>query len=350
MSRHPPSTSAIEQALEQIRSITRATEQTSASRRLATDVDTYTRYRDALSGATAVRRASDAIAVQDPYRAVGLPAVYDPFATAQAELDRARALALDPYASVAFEPEAGLAADTRRLLAHARGDAELDAFRRALDAGVGDRGATAYARDPYAHIAYEPEPGLAADTRTFLATSQGYVDAELDALRRAAEAAGLSHRGSEAYANDVMKLHGSYDPAPLAYDYGAGGYETVPAAEARRLRRHLDDAGAPVARARVPDTSFADELPQATQRRVSRRRGGEAPLAAQAPAPVDSVGELGEQLRQRRLAMGLSQQEFADMAGVGRRFLSELESGKESVELGRVIRVCRAAGLSLRIG
>jgi len=35
------------------------------------------------------------------------------------------------------------------------------------------------------------------------------------------------------------------------------------------------------------------------------------------------------------------------MAGVGRRFVSELENGKETLEIGRVLKVCQALGIDL---
>ncbi|PVM90339.1 hypothetical protein DDF67_10270 [Caulobacter endophyticus] len=45
--------------------------------------------------------------------------------------------------------------------------------------------------------------------------------------------------------------------------------------------------------------------------------------------------------------MNLTQTEFADMAGVGRRFVSELENGKATLELGKVMAACAAAGIDL---
>jgi HTH-type transcriptional regulator/antitoxin HipB len=57
--------------------------------------------------------------------------------------------------------------------------------------------------------------------------------------------------------------------------------------------------------------------------------------------------DLGRLVRQARERMSLTQQAFADLAGVGRRFLSELENGKETLELGKVMRVASAAGISL---
>lgn len=61
--------------------------------------------------------------------------------------------------------------------------------------------------------------------------------------------------------------------------------------------------------------------------------------------PVNSANDVGERVREARKAMGLSQQAFADLAGVGRRFVSELEGGKATLEFERVLKVCQAAGI-----
>jgi y4mF family transcriptional regulator len=63
--------------------------------------------------------------------------------------------------------------------------------------------------------------------------------------------------------------------------------------------------------------------------------------------PLDSVAELGERVRAQRRRLRATQAEAADLAGVGVRFLSELERGKESVEFGKVLRVLRALGLDV---
>jgi len=62
---------------------------------------------------------------------------------------------------------------------------------------------------------------------------------------------------------------------------------------------------------------------------------------------VSSVGDLGKIVQQKRKNMGLSQQQLADTTGVGRRFISELESGKPTLEFGRVLRVCQSIGIDL---
>ncbi|MFP4598584.1 MAG: helix-turn-helix domain-containing protein [Persicimonas sp.] len=60
--------------------------------------------------------------------------------------------------------------------------------------------------------------------------------------------------------------------------------------------------------------------------------------------PVHDVAAIGRALRSARKEQGLTQQEFADIAGVGVRFLSELERGKQTAEVGLVLRVLANAG------
>ncbi len=59
--------------------------------------------------------------------------------------------------------------------------------------------------------------------------------------------------------------------------------------------------------------------------------------------------ELFKTFRRIRKAQGLTQAELAAISGVGQRFLSELENGKQSLELGRVLRVASALGLRIRL-
>ena len=52
-------------------------------------------------------------------------------------------------------------------------------------------------------------------------------------------------------------------------------------------------------------------------------------------------------IKAARKAMGMTQKTFADISGVGRRFISELERGKASLEFDRVVKVCNAAGIDI---
>ncbi|TWT21505.1 helix-turn-helix transcriptional regulator [Luteimonas marina] len=58
-------------------------------------------------------------------------------------------------------------------------------------------------------------------------------------------------------------------------------------------------------------------------------------------------GTLGAAVRQARKTHGLTQAELAGLAGTGPRFISELERGKASAELGKVLDVLAVLGLHL---
>ncbi|MFA6093235.1 MAG: helix-turn-helix transcriptional regulator [Elusimicrobiota bacterium] len=55
--------------------------------------------------------------------------------------------------------------------------------------------------------------------------------------------------------------------------------------------------------------------------------------------------EIGKAVRQRRQEMKLTQANAAGLCNVGIRFLSELENGKPTLHLGKVMKVLRAFGL-----
>jgi HTH-type transcriptional regulator / antitoxin HipB len=63
--------------------------------------------------------------------------------------------------------------------------------------------------------------------------------------------------------------------------------------------------------------------------------------------PFLSSMELGQIVRTRRLAMGLTQPQLALAAGCGLRFIVDLEAGKPTVRLENVLRVIAALGASL---
>ena len=59
--------------------------------------------------------------------------------------------------------------------------------------------------------------------------------------------------------------------------------------------------------------------------------------------------ELGRIVRLQRRESALRQDELAALAGVGTRFVSELENGKPSLELGKVVRVLETVGLEISV-
>lgn len=64
---------------------------------------------------------------------------------------------------------------------------------------------------------------------------------------------------------------------------------------------------------------------------------------------IQSVVDVGYQIWLRRRAMGVTQVQAAALCGVGVRFLSDLENGKPTIEMGRVIKVLSKLGLMLHI-
>ena len=58
---------------------------------------------------------------------------------------------------------------------------------------------------------------------------------------------------------------------------------------------------------------------------------------------------IGQAVRRTRKAMGLRQPELAAAAGVGLRFLVELERGKPTAQLGLTLLVLQAVGLDLKV-
>lgn len=59
---------------------------------------------------------------------------------------------------------------------------------------------------------------------------------------------------------------------------------------------------------------------------------------------IDASG-FGAVLREERRRQGYTQQEVADYSGVGITFVSQLERGKATAELGKALRVMQTLGI-----
>jgi HTH-type transcriptional regulator / antitoxin HipB len=59
--------------------------------------------------------------------------------------------------------------------------------------------------------------------------------------------------------------------------------------------------------------------------------------------------ELGSAIRTERLRRGFSQESLAAAAGVGARFVVELERGKASAQLDKALAVASAVGLTVSV-
>jgi HTH-type transcriptional regulator/antitoxin HipB len=64
------------------------------------------------------------------------------------------------------------------------------------------------------------------------------------------------------------------------------------------------------------------------------------------PTVLASAGDLGRAVRAARAARGLTQDDVADKAKVSRKFVIDVENGKDSLHLGKVLKVLTGVGLA----
>ena len=65
--------------------------------------------------------------------------------------------------------------------------------------------------------------------------------------------------------------------------------------------------------------------------------------------PIRTPQEFGRAIRRARSDRGWTQAQLAERAAVGRQWLSELEGGKRTAELGRVLAVVDALTLAVTL-
>lgn len=64
---------------------------------------------------------------------------------------------------------------------------------------------------------------------------------------------------------------------------------------------------------------------------------------------IRTVHQLRASARGRRIELGLSQAAVAERAGVSRKWLSDFESGKTTIETGKVLDVLGVLGLRISV-
>lgn len=67
------------------------------------------------------------------------------------------------------------------------------------------------------------------------------------------------------------------------------------------------------------------------------------------PIPVRSSAELGALIRAQRLTLGLKQLDIAGLGNTGNRFIVELENGKPTVQLQKVLDLLDLLGLEVTV-
>lgn len=64
---------------------------------------------------------------------------------------------------------------------------------------------------------------------------------------------------------------------------------------------------------------------------------------------IHSAAELGEVVKEARRAQGLLQSDLAGLSGTGNRFIGELERGKPTLQLQKVLNMLDLLGLEVRV-
>ncbi len=70
---------------------------------------------------------------------------------------------------------------------------------------------------------------------------------------------------------------------------------------------------------------------------------------AAGPFRVFTPASVGDAIRHYRTEAGLTQAQLAEMAGISRWYLSELETGKETEQLKRLLIVLRQLGVRMTL-
>lgn len=77
--------------------------------------------------------------------------------------------------------------------------------------------------------------------------------------------------------------------------------------------------------------------------------GNDNDVSHSLPAPVTTVRDVGLAIQRIRKQQGLTQLDVAGLAGLGNRFVVELEKGKETVQMQKALDVLALLGLELVI-
>ncbi len=64
---------------------------------------------------------------------------------------------------------------------------------------------------------------------------------------------------------------------------------------------------------------------------------------------ITSSEEFGMMIRNRRKQLGYTQAFLAEYSGISASFLSNLENGKETAEIGKALFICQLLGIDLEM-
>ena len=65
--------------------------------------------------------------------------------------------------------------------------------------------------------------------------------------------------------------------------------------------------------------------------------------------PIQDSAALGRKVRELRREQKVTQAQLAGLANTGVRFISDLENGKETCQIGKMLRVLRTLGVNMLV-
>lgn len=64
---------------------------------------------------------------------------------------------------------------------------------------------------------------------------------------------------------------------------------------------------------------------------------------------INSTADIGSKIKKRRKELGYTQAYLAEYSGLSASFISDLENGKETAEIGKTLFICHLLGMDLEI-
>ncbi len=64
---------------------------------------------------------------------------------------------------------------------------------------------------------------------------------------------------------------------------------------------------------------------------------------------INSIKDLGKFAKEKRKSLQLTQSELALACGVGVRFIVEFENGKETAQIGKVLKILNSLGIKFEV-
>ena len=64
---------------------------------------------------------------------------------------------------------------------------------------------------------------------------------------------------------------------------------------------------------------------------------------------VRSAADIGSLMRKKRNELGMTQSQLADIAGNGTRFISDIENGKQTMQIGKILDTLQVLGFDVSV-